>query len=128
MQINDVITELGEIVGIHSLAANQYGVVHLTIENIGDLFIDNRNSDGNHFVFVYLLRVYEYVSVKLYEQALLLCDYRYRYPFLVNPVLRNDQALGFAIKHVEENFNVPILRQSIEVLKDLQDKLENIIS
>ncbi len=125
-QINNVITELGEMIGVSSLAINQYGVVHLTIDNIGDLFVDDRVIEDEHFIFVYLLRVCEFVSVRLYEQALLLCNFKYKYPFLINPVLRNDQALGFAIKHHESNFNIQILKQSIEVLKDLQDKLENV--
>lgn len=125
MQIDGVISELGEMVGIESLTINEHGVIHLTIDKIGDLFIDDKVIDGYHFIFVYLLRVYEFVSTRLYEQALLLCDFRHKFPLVINPVLRNDQALGFAVKHSSENFNIQILRQSIEVLKDLQDRLES---
>ncbi|MDR2720807.1 MAG: hypothetical protein LBB15_00770, partial [Puniceicoccales bacterium] len=73
----------------------------------------------------YLLRVYEFFSASLYEHAMLLCDYRNNYKFIVNPVLRKDQALGFAIKYKADEFNIQSLRQAIEVLKDLQDKLES---
>jgi hypothetical protein len=126
MQVDEVIAELGEMAGISSLHTNQYGVVHLTIDSIGDLFIDERSPGADDcIVFVYLLRVYEFFSASLYEQAMLLCDYRNRYPFIVNPVLRNDQALGFAIKHRASEFNIQNLRQSIETLKDIQDRLEN---
>lgn len=126
MQIDDVIAELGEMVGINSLHTNKHGVVHLTIDNIGDLFVDEKvMGEDQHFIFIYLLRVYEFFNARLYEKAMVLCDYRYRYPFIVNPVLRNDQGLGFVIKHKADKFNIQILRQSIEVLKDLQDKLEN---
>ncbi len=126
MQIDDVIAEFGEMVGISSLTVNEHGVVHLTIENIGDLFIDDRVINGNHFVFVYLVRVYESVSGRLYGQALTLCDYRHKYPFIINPVLHDEQALGFSIKFSQEDFNIQILKQATEVLKDLQDQLESI--
>jgi hypothetical protein len=129
MRVDEVIAELGEMVGINSLHTNKYGVVHLTIDHIGDLFVDERSvGTDDHTVFVYLLRVYEFFSGALYEQAMLLCDYRHRYPFIINPVLRNDQALGFVIKHKASEFDIQNLRQSIESLKDLQDKLENSVS
>lgn len=123
MQVDDVIRELGELVGIDSLAVNQHGVVHLTIEKVGDLYVDDRLIGNNHFIFVYLMRTYDFISARVYEYALSLCDFRHRYPFIVNPVLEGDQEIGFIIKHSVENFNIQVLRQSIEVLQDLQDKL-----
>ncbi|MDR0595635.1 MAG: hypothetical protein LBF94_03030 [Puniceicoccales bacterium] len=126
MQISDVIAELGEMVGIKFLCTNEHGVVHLTIDRIGDLFVDERFAGTeDHSVFVYLLRVYEFFSANLYERAMRLCDYRNNYSFIVNPVLRKDQALGFAIKFKAEEFNIQGLQQAIELLKDIQDKLEN---
>jgi len=126
MQVDEVITALGEMVGINTLCNNKYGVVNLTIDRIGDLFVDERaaGTDG-HSVFVYLLRVYKFFSADLYERAMLLCDYRNNYPLIVNPVLWKDQALVFAIKYKIDDFNIESLRQAIEVLKDIQDKLEN---
>ncbi|MDR2435950.1 MAG: hypothetical protein LBD33_01385 [Puniceicoccales bacterium] len=126
MHVDEVIAELGEMVGIKSLHTNKHGVVHLTIDRIGDLFVDERfTGTDEHAIFIYLLRVYEFFSASLYEHAMLLCDYRNNYKFIINPVLRKDQALGFAIKYRADEFNIQSLQQAIETLKDLQDKLEN---
>lgn len=126
MQIEKVITELGELVGIKELAINEHGVVHLTIEDIGELYIDDKTLKNGHFIFIYLMRMYSFVSANVYEHALSLCDFRHRYPFVINPVLYGDKELGFAIKFTEDNFDVQVLQQAIEVLKNLQDKLGSV--
>ena len=54
MQLREVIKEFGELVGFQSLETNNNGVVHITINKIGDLFIDEKYSDesgGNIFVY-----------------------------------------------------------------------------
>ena len=125
MQVKDVVKDFGELVGIQSLEINENGVLHVTIHNIGDLFIDEKYSfeSGDH-VFVYLLRVYEHVDGMLYGRALKLCDYERGRKFTINPVLHGDNALGFAIKWPIDSFNINILREMIDVLKTLQDRLE----
>ncbi|MDR1255655.1 MAG: hypothetical protein LBJ94_01870 [Puniceicoccales bacterium] len=126
MQIDEVISELGKVIGAKSLRINKHGVVHLTIDYVGDLFIDERSPGTNaHSVLVYLLRIYEFPTAKLYEQAMLLCDYKNDYPFLVNPVLHKEQALGFAVKFRAEDFSTRNLYQAIETLQNMQDKLGN---
>jgi hypothetical protein len=114
------------MIGISSLHTNKYGVVHLTVEHIGELYIDEQFAGTErHVIFIYLLRAHAFPSARLYEHAMLLCDYRNKYPFIVNPALQNDNTVGFIIKCKVDEFNTQNLRQSIEVLKDLQNKLEN---
>jgi hypothetical protein len=124
MQLNDVIKEFGELVGFQSLETNENGVVHLTVDGVGELFIDEkfRNESGD-CVFVYLLRTYDRPDGNLYRRALLLCDYQADGEFPVNPVLYNSQVLGFVVKYKVEDFDLNALRGIIHKLKDSQDRL-----
>jgi hypothetical protein len=125
MQLSEVIREFGNEVGFRSLETNANGVVHLTIQKVGDLFIDEKYSDeAGGYVFVYLLRVYEHITGDRYRRALELCDYEPNQSILVNPVLHKEQALGFAVRYPKDSFDVNILRKIIERLKILQDRLE----
>ncbi|MDR1401802.1 MAG: hypothetical protein LBI81_02495 [Puniceicoccales bacterium] len=125
MQLNEIIREFGEEIGFQSLETNENGVVHLTIHGVGDLFVDQKYSEeAGNCVFVYLLRVYERFDGDLYRRALLLCDYQSTEEFVINPVLHQDQALGFAVKYKIDDFDLNVLDKIIHKLKDLQDRLE----
>ena len=125
MQLREVIKEFGELVGFQSLETNNNGVVHITINKIGDLFIDEKYSDesgGN--VFVYLLRVYERIDGGLYKSALEMCDSQRDTEFIVNSVLHKEQALGFVIKYPIDQFDVNVLQKMVRYLQGLQNRLE----
>jgi hypothetical protein len=125
MQLREVITEFGNEIGFQSLETNANGVVHMTIHEVGDLFIDEKYSkESGGFVFIYLLRVYERYDGELYKKALELCAYQSDGEFAVNPVLHDEKALGFAIRHPIDDFDLNIFRKIIEKLKELQDRLE----
>lgn len=129
MQLREVIKEFGELVGFQSLETNNNGVVHITINKIGDLFIDEKYSDesgGN--VFVYLLRVYERIDGELYKTALEMCDSQRDTEFIVNPVLHKEQALGFVIKYPIDQFDINVLQKMIRHLQGLQNRLEGGVS
>jgi hypothetical protein len=57
MQVDDVIAELGEMIGISSLHTNKHGVVHLTVNNIGELFIDEQFANTEWHVISVCLSV-----------------------------------------------------------------------
>jgi hypothetical protein len=117
--VDTVIQELGGIIGLSNLRKNEHGVVHLEIKAIGNLFIDVKNDN----LFMYLLRSYRFPSSRLYMKALELCNPQGKYQFSVNPVLQEDNQLGFAIKHNCNNFTIGKLEDSIKLLSDLQDRL-----
>ncbi|MDR0351565.1 MAG: hypothetical protein LBH49_02875 [Puniceicoccales bacterium] len=117
--IDTVIQELGGLVGFSNLKKNEHGVVHLEIQTIGHLFIDVRNDSA----FMYILRSYRFPSSRLYMKALELCNPQIGYQFPVNPVLQDDDRLGFAIKHSCNDFTIGKLEDSIKLLSDLQDRL-----
>jgi hypothetical protein len=125
MQLDDVIKEFGNTIGFQSLETNANGVVHMTLHKIGDLFIDQKYRDeSGNCVFVYMLRVYEHVDGDLYRRALMFCDYQSNEELHANPVLHKSQALGFAVKHPTETFDVNTLQKIIDKLKGLHDRLE----
>ncbi|MDR2432617.1 MAG: hypothetical protein LBD34_02580 [Puniceicoccales bacterium] len=129
MQLGEVLQEFGALVGFKTLETNENGVVHMTIHKVGDLFIDEKYRDeSGGCVIIYLLRVYDRVDGSAYRRALSLCDYEPNEEFLVNPVLHNDQALGFAIKCPLITFDLNVLQKVVHKLKDLQDRLEGSLS
>lgn len=127
MRVNETIQEFGKTIGVNALTVNKHGVVHMEIDNIGDLFIDERDKDdeSKHSVYIYLLRIYDFSTEKLYKNAMFLCLDNIGLEYTVNPVLRNDNALGFLIKHRAEDFTMQSLSKSIDILQDMQDRLQN---
>ncbi|MDR2737442.1 MAG: hypothetical protein LBB18_00670 [Puniceicoccales bacterium] len=124
MQLDEVIREFGNLSGFRSLETNVHGVVHITIDKIGDLFIDEKYRDeSGDCVFMYLLRTYEHPDGELYRRALAMCDYQSGAEFLINPVLHKDQMIGFAMKHRVETFDIDTLQKTIRTLNELQDRL-----
>ncbi|MDR2735557.1 MAG: hypothetical protein LBB20_01800 [Puniceicoccales bacterium] len=117
--VDTVIDELGGRVGFSNLKKNEHGVVHLEIQTIGHLFIDAKDD----WVFTYLLRAYKFPNSRIYLKALELCNPYPCYQFSVNPVLQNDDMLGFAIKHSCNDFTIGKLEDSIKLLSGLQDRL-----
>lgn len=128
MRIEETVKEFGESVGVHNLNVNKYGVVHMEIENIGDLFIDecDKEDPSNHAVYVYLLRINDFPTEKLYKNMMSLClNNVTRCEYEVNPVMRNDNVVGFIIRHEAEDFTMQSLSKSIEILQEMQDRLQN---
>lgn len=127
MRVNETIQEFGKTIGVNALNVNKHGVVHMEIDNIGDLFIDERDTDdeSKHSVYVYLLRIYDFSTERLYKNAMFLCLDSISLEYNINPVLRNDNALGFIIKHRAEDFTMQSLSKSIDMLQFMQDRLQN---
>ncbi|MDR1595628.1 MAG: hypothetical protein LBR91_01735 [Puniceicoccales bacterium] len=124
MRPDDVIQEFGQLVGFQSLEVNKNGVVHMSIDGIGELFIDEKFlTESGNCVFIYLLRTYERPDGNLYRRALALCDYKSGEEFPSNPVLHGTQILGFAVKCSVDSFDLKALQEIIRKLKDLQDRL-----
>ena len=127
MRVDETIKEFGKTIGVNALTVNKHGVVHMEIDDIGDLFIDERDKDNEskHSVYVYLLRIYEFATERLYKNAMFLCLDNILMEYNINPVLRNDSALGFIIKHRAEDFTMQSLSKSIDILQNMQDRLQN---
>jgi hypothetical protein len=70
------------------------------------------------------VRAYEHANGELYRRSLAMCDYQRNEVFLINPVLYKDQAIGFAVKHSAETFNIDVLQKIIRKLQELHDRLE----
>ena len=125
MQLAEVINEFGRYIGAKSLEMNENGVIHMTINKIGDLFIDAKYQDeSREHIFIYLMRVYEHFDGDLYRRAMELCDYQPNQDYYANPVLHKDQVIGFVVKLHLDDFNLNALRAIVSYLKDLQDRLE----
>jgi len=117
--IDAVINQFGDTMGIKELALNEEGILQLSFENAGELFLEKADND----ILMYLLKKVEYTSANLFWSALSLCYGQESYPFKVNPICSRDNHIGFCIRHSENSFTLQSINQSIEFLTELHRKL-----
>ena len=116
--VDDVLADFGRSMGIEGLAFNDSNVVSLKFEVTGDLYIE-RMDDG---ILVYVMREIDRPSKEIYAAALELCHWRHNHPFAVNPALRGDRHLVFAVNLTEAEFSMPTMEQLLQFLGQLHDQ------
>jgi len=117
--VRSAVRTFGERMGCPHLELNAQGVLHLTIEGFGELFIDDREA-----IFVSLLRHYDFLSQERLLAALAMCHPTIVRPFAPHAVLQGEHLLGFSVKIPRERFDVGTLELVIQFLQDLQEDLQ----
>ncbi|MDR2812490.1 MAG: hypothetical protein LBB05_01710 [Puniceicoccales bacterium] len=118
--IAETLTHMGKKMGFPDFTTNAHGILHLSIANTGELFIDIQRSS----IFLYLLNTFPVLNFKLISTAYLFCEEKAKHNFLTNPVLRNDDLLGFAIKIRKEDFSPVSLEGAVNQLIDMTTRLK----
>jgi hypothetical protein len=106
--------------GFSDLGTNERGILHLSIAHVGELFIDIQQPH----IFLYLLNQFSTINFELISTAYLFCEEKAKYAFITNPVMRDGDILGFAIKVKEENFTPIVLENAINQLIDMAARLK----
>jgi hypothetical protein len=117
--IAETLAHMGQKMGFQNFTTNAHGILHLAIENTGELFIDVQRSH----IFLYLLHSFPVLNFKLMAAACIFCEEKAKHPFVANPVLRDEDALGFAIKIRKEHFSPVSLEGAINQLMDMAARL-----
>jgi len=66
--------------GLKDLKLNDDNVLQLTIESLGDFYVE----DVPPYLLVYVVKELEKPALKTYKKALLLCHYRQKNPFMTS--------------------------------------------
>jgi hypothetical protein len=117
--VQSTVKIFGDRIGYSNLELNFQGVLHLTIEGSGELFIDDKGS-----IFIVLLRHHDFISQERMLAALAMCHPFTPRAFTPHAVLQEEHLLGFAIKIPRERFDISTLELGIQFLQTLQDDLQ----
>ncbi|MDR0728000.1 MAG: CesT family type III secretion system chaperone [Puniceicoccales bacterium] len=109
----------GERMGCPGLELNAQGVLHLSIEGFGELFIDHKED-----IFISLFRPYDFLSRERLLAALAMCHPLTPRAFPPHAVLSGEHLLGFSVKIPHERFDVGTLELVIQFLQTLQEDLQ----
>jgi hypothetical protein len=118
--ITEALAVIGQKMGFAQFTTNAQGIIHLSMANIGELFIDVQQPH----IFLYLLNEFQVMNFKLISTAYIFCEHKANYNFVTNPVLQEESALGFAIKIKEEHFTSIALEDGINQLIDMTFRLK----
>lgn len=119
--LNQTIEEFGRSMGIDGMAFNDDKVVHLEVEGVGDLYLEDEAS----YLLLYIVKEVDSPSLKLYKKAFTLCHYRQKNPFSVQVGLHEDNKLTFLVKLPHEGINESNLEKAIEFLNKLHNQVIN---
>ncbi|MDR1303396.1 MAG: hypothetical protein LBJ81_02115 [Puniceicoccales bacterium] len=117
--ISETLAYMGRKMGFPSFTTNDQGLLHLAIEGVGELFIDIQRTH----IFLYLLNKFPVLNFKLVSAAYIFCEEKAKHNFPTNPVLRDENELGFAVKIKNENFSPVSLEAVVNQLMDIATRL-----
>jgi hypothetical protein len=117
--ILEALEYLGNKMGFPRFTTNAQGILHLSMTNIGELYIDIQSPN----IFLYLLNSFSGLDFKLISTAYLFCEEKAQYAFITNPVLRDEGQLGFAIKIKVRDFTPVLLEGAVNQLMDMGIRL-----
>lgn len=120
--INKTISEFGKKMEFNDLSFNEDHIIHLELDTIGDLFIE----DTPPYLLVYLIKKLENPSLKIYQKALTLCHYRQKNPYPTYTGLYEDDSLSFLIRIPYEEISESNLEKAILFLNKLHEQITNI--
>ncbi len=117
---NNIVSELGESMGISGLDFGDTGVVCLQIEGSGSFFMELKE-DG---VLMYLAREMDrFNALPTLEQALVACHYKKSFPFPLQVGLQESQLFISLFMH-DSDFSRPSVESAMQILLDKADELK----
>ena len=120
--VDATLQDFGNTLGIPSLAFNEKGLLELVIERVGTLCIEK--TDG--LIVLYLLRPLSYPNLETFKKALAFCHPKEKPEIPVSAGMTSAEELVF-ISHLHlSTFTIPNLEASIEVLKNLHNRIANL--
>jgi hypothetical protein len=118
--VQSTVKIFGERIGYPQLELNSQGVLHLTIDGVGELLIEAQET-----IFITLLRYYDFLSKERMLATLAMCHPFSPKPFFPHAVLHEEHFLGFSVKISRARFEVSTLEAVLQFLQTLQDDLQN---
>lgn len=120
--IQKTINDFGKKIGFDDLGFNENNVIHLELETIGDLYLE----DNPPFLLMYLIKKIDNLDLKVYQKALTLCHYKQKNPYSTFTGLYEDDKLVFLIKIPYPQLSESNLEKAISFLNKLHEQITNI--
>ena len=117
---DNVVSELGEGMGISGLNFGDTGVVCLQIEGSGSIYMERKDNG----VLMYLAREMDrYNALPIVEQVLAACHYKKSFPYSLQAGLLENQ-LFIGLFMGDNDFNRPSVERAMQILLDKADELK----
>lgn len=124
--IDSTLLDFGRSIHISDLKLNEKGVLFLSIESLGDLVFEYQENENTHLV-VYLCRPFAFPDTKIYQCALEFCHIKENLRISASAGLNTKADLVFLTRFKPEEFTLPNLQIAIEELKNLHNRIANLI-
>ena len=112
MWVDRTLEEFGQSIGMPGLRFNDQGVVMLTFERMGTLFLERHEEQ----ILMYMVRKAEHAPLAVFRRALGLCHYQENQPFELHVGLRREDDLVFLVKIPEQEFILPTVERALQFL------------
>jgi len=123
--VDESLADFGRSMGLETLAFNDQGVVSLSFEAWGELYLE-RLQDG---LLLYLCRGLDRPDAGLYARALELCHWRHNHAYAVNPAVHDEKLLVFAVRLSQQDAAAgPALDEAVQLLSRLHDQTHEVIA
>lgn len=117
---NNVLSEVGEGMGINGLNFGDTGVICFQFEESGSIYMELKESG----ILMYLVREMDsFNSLPVLEQALKECHYKNSFPFPLQVGIKNNQ-LFICLFLPDDEFSRPGVESAIQLLMSKADGLE----
>ena len=117
--ISSAISQFGAKIGLKGLALNDQHSVHIAVEELGDLYLEESGND----LLIYVSKKYPNLSQASLESALAFCHFKERSPFKTSAGLHKDETLAFIAREPQETISEAKIMNAIEYLNSLHEKI-----
>lgn len=117
-----LLTEWGESLGLGQLIWPDSGVITLSFEQRGTLYLEQRDTA----LLVYLARELDRWkdTLETLKLALRMCHYRENLPYPVQVGLKGESSLVFSVRFNTESTTLPELEYAVELLTRLHQQVQ----
>lgn len=116
--IQDTLNDFASVLGLKELRFNDQGLIYLSIEGLGDLYMEQLEGSA---VLIYMIRELPETSDKALAKALKVCHHKEGRLFQFNSGLHDDNKIAFSVHLPESDFTVPKLDKAIQALARIHE-------
>ncbi|MDR2397010.1 MAG: hypothetical protein LBD69_04115 [Puniceicoccales bacterium] len=120
--IENYLLQFGESMGITGLKFGQTGCLRFEVENAGTIYLERVEEE----IFFYILKDFNLLNLpySYYKEALVMTANQETYSFLIHPIAKENNLLGFFLRLPELSCDLPMLNKVFNFLMQLVQTLE----
>ncbi|MDR0646954.1 MAG: hypothetical protein LBF43_00765 [Puniceicoccales bacterium] len=120
--IENYLLQFGESMGISDLKFGKTDCLRFEVENAGTIYLERFEEE----IFFYILKDFNLLNLPYayYKEALVMAAHQETYSFLINPIAKENNLLGFFLRLPELSCDLPMLNKAFNFLLQLVQTLE----